>query len=320
MDDLVLIVDDDAGIKDSIYEFLTRSGYNSITASSAEEALELIKSKRVNVAITDIMLPGKDGLQLTDLMKQNHDIDVIVMTGYSGEYSYEEAIKKGASDLIFKPFRFEELLLRLKKVLKNRQLVKDRDRVLSKLEKLAITDGLTKLYNLRHFYNQLEVEIGRSIRYGHSLALLLLDIDKFKMYNDTYGHLEGDKVLVRLSQIIKSCLRTMDSAFRYGGEEFTVILPETKGEEAKNVANRIRTAVESERFLPEPDKVVTITISIGLTEYVKNEQLSTFIKRADQAMYNSKAKGRNRISSLFVEPASNQSNRNPNQPEITDHK
>jgi two-component system cell cycle response regulator len=311
MDELVLIVDDDADIKNSMHEFLTRSGYNSITASSAEEALELIKSNCVNVAITDILLPGKDGLQLTDLMTQNHDIDVIVMTGYSGEYSYEEAINKGASDLIFKPFRFEELLLRLKKVLKNRQLVKDRARVLGKLEKLAITDGLTKLYNLRHFYNQLEVEIGRCIRYGHSLALLLLDIDNFKVYNDSYGHLEGDKVLVRLSQIIKSCLRTMDSAYRYGGEEFTVILPETKGEEAKNVANRIRTAVELERFLPEPDKVVTITISIGLTEYYKKEQLSTFIKRADQAMYNSKARGRNRISSLFVEPASNQDNRNP---------
>jgi two-component system cell cycle response regulator len=312
MDELVLVVDDDAEIKDSIHEFITRSGYNCITASSAEEAVELLKSNHVNVAIADIMLPGKDGLELTDIMKQKHDIDVIVMTGYSNEYSYEEVITKGASDLIFKPFRLEELLLRLKKVLKNRQVIKDRARVLDKLEKLAITDGLTTLYNLRHFYKQLEVEIGRCSRYGHSLSLLLLDIDNFKMYNDSYGHLEGDKVLVRLSQIIKSCLRTMDSAYRYGGEEFTVILPETKGEEAKNVANRIKRAVELERFLPEPDKVVTITISIGLTEYFKNEQLSKVIKRADQAMYNSKAQGRNRISSLFVEPPSNQNN--PEQP------
>jgi two-component system cell cycle response regulator len=313
MDELVLIVDDDAEIKNSIYEFITKSGYNCLKASSAEEAVELLKSNHVNVAIADIMLPGKDGLELTDIMKQKHDIDVIVMTGYSNEYSYEEVITKGASDLIFKPFRFEELLLRLKKVLKNRQVIKDRARVLDKLEKLAITDGLTTLYNLRHFYKQLEVEIGRCSRYGHSLSLLLLDIDNFKRYNDSYGHLEGDKVLVRLSQIIKSCLRTMDSAYRYGGEEFTVILPETKGEEAKNVANRIKRAVELERFLPEPDKVVTITISIGLTEYFKNEQLSAVIKRADQAMYNSKAQGRNRISSLFVEPPSNQNNHNPGQ-------
>jgi len=314
MDELVLIVDDDAEIKDSIHEFITKSGYNCITASSAEEAVELLKSNHVNVAIADIILPGKDGLELTDIMKQNHDIDVIVMTGYSNEYSYEEVITKGASDLIFKPFRFEELLLRLKKVLKNRQVIKDRARVLDKLEQLAITDGLTKLYNLRHFYKQLEVEIGRCSRYGHSLSLLLLDIDNFKIYNDSYGHLEGDKALIRISQIIKSCLRTMDSAYRYGGEEFTVILPETKGKKAKNVANRIKRAVELERFLPEPDKVVTITISIGLTEYFMNEQLSTVIKRADQAMYNSKAQGRNRISSLFVERPSNKNNHNPGQP------
>ena len=311
MDELVLIVDDDVEIKNSMHEFITRSGYDCISASSAEEAIELLKSNHVNVAIADIILPGKDGLELTDIMKQNYDIDVIVMTAYSNEYSYEEVITKGASDLIFKPFRFEELLLRLKKVLKNRKIIKDRARVLDKLEKLAITDGLTRLYNLRHFYKQLEVEIGRCSRYGHSLSLLLLDIDNFKKYNDSYGHLEGDKVLVRLSQIIKSCLRTMDSAYRYGGEEFTVILPETKGEEAKNVANRIKRAVELERFFPEPDKVVTITISIGLTEYFKNEQLSTVIKRADQAMYNSKAQGRNRISSLFFEPPSNQNNHNP---------
>jgi diguanylate cyclase (GGDEF)-like protein len=189
----------------------------------------------------------------------------------------------------------------MKRVLKERQITRERNRILSKLENLAITDGLTKLYNLRHFYTQLEIEIDRCSRYGHSLALLLLDIDNFKMYNDSYGHLEGDKVLIRLGKIIKSCLRTMDSAFRYGGEEFTIILPETSGQEANTVAQRIKTAVELESFIPEAGKIVTITISIGVTEYVLKEKLSIFIKRADQAMYNSKAKGRNRISSLFVE-------------------
>lgn len=301
MDEHILIVDDDAAIRDSMHEFITRSGYDSLTAESAEEALDLLKSSNVNLIITDIMLPGKNGLQLTDLIKQDYDIDVIVMTGYSENYSYEEAINKGASDLVFKPFRFEELLLRMKRVLKERQITRERNRILSKLENLAITDGLTKLYNLRHFYTQLEIEIDRCSRYGHSLALLLLDIDNFKMYNDSYGHLEGDKVLIQLGKIIKSCLRTMDSAFRYGGEEFTIILPETSGQEANTVAQRIKTAVELESFIPEAGKVVTITISIGVTEYVLKEKLSIFIKRADQAMYNSKAKGRNRISSLFVE-------------------
>ena len=308
MDEHILVVDDEADIKNSLHGFIQKSGYNSLTASTSEEALELLKSNRVSVIITDIVLPGKDGLYLTDIIKQEYDIDVIVMTAYINDYSYEEIINLGASDLVFKPFRFEELLLRLKRVLRERQFAKERVRMLGKLQKLAITDGLTKLYNSRHFYNQLEVEIGRFSRYNHPLSLLLLDLDNFKVYNDSYGHLEGDKVLVRISQIIKSCLRKIDSAYRYGGEEFTVILPETNGQKANNVAQRIRTAVELESFYPEPGKAVSITVSVGVTEYFKNEKLSTFIQKADQAMYNAKADGGNRISSLFTVEKSNNNN------------
>jgi len=301
MNDDILIVDDDEGIRDPMHEFMAKVGFNAFAAASAEEAIEVLKANTIEVVITDIKLPGQDGLELTDLIKENFDIDVIVMTGYSGSYSYEEAINKGASDFIFKPVRFEEVLLRLKRVIRERQLAKDRERILEKLEKLAITDGLTKLYNLRHFYNQLEVEVDRSNRYGHSLGLLLLDIDRFKAYNDTCGHLEGDKVLIKLCQIIRSCLRTMDSAYRYGGEEFTVILPETSGEEAETVAHRIRKAVEAEKFFPEPNKPYQVTISIGVTEYCKEEEFADFIKRADKAMYLSKLAGRNRVSTLFAE-------------------
>ena len=301
MNDDILIVDDDENILDPMHEFMTKVGFNAFAAASAEEAIEVLKANTIEVVITDIILPGRNGLELTDLIKANYDIDVIVMTGYRGDYSYEEAINKGASDFIFKPVRFEEVLLRLKRVLRERQLGKERVLILKKLEKLAITDGLTKLHNLRHFYNQLEVEVDRSNRYGHSLGLLLLDIDRFKVYNDTCGHLEGDKVLIKLCQIIRSCLRTMDSAYRYGGEEFTVILPETSGEEAETVAHRIRKAVETEKFFPEPNKPYQVTISIGVTEYCKEENFADFIKRADKAMYLSKLAGRNRVSTLFAE-------------------
>ena len=298
----VLIVDDDLSVRNTIDEYIANAGFSTLAASSAEEALELIEKNNFAVVITDIRLPGLGGLELTKVIKQKNGSDVIVVTGYSDDYSYEEAINIGASDFVIKPVRLEELLLRLRRVLKERQLSTERTRMMQKLQKLATTDGLTKLYNSRSFYSQLELEVDRYNRYKHPLSLLLLDIDNFKEFNDNFGHLEGDKVLVRFSQIIKSCLRTNDSAYRYGGEEFTVILPETNGDEAKTVAQRIRSSLETEKFKPIPDRNAKITISIGVTQYFPKEELSAFIRRADKAMYLSKKNGRNRVSVLLAEP------------------
>ncbi len=297
----ILIVDDDVAVRNTMYEYITTAGYYSKAVPCAEDALDILDKDNFHVVVTDIMLPAMGGLELTRLIKRNNTSDVIVMTGYSDDYSYEEAINIGASDFVIKPVRLEELLLRLKRVLKERELTNERIRMMEKLQKLAITDGLTRLYNSRSFYSQLELEIDRSNRYQHPLTLLLLDIDHFKNYNDRFGHLEGDKVLVRFSQIIKSCLRTNDSAYRYGGEEFTVILPETAGEEAMTVAQRIRAALEDEPFSPKNGEAVKVTISIGVTEYNPKEELTTFIQRADQAMYRSKRSGRNKVSMLYAE-------------------
>ena len=304
----ILIVDDDVAVRNTMNEYISTAGYRSEAVSCAEEALEMLDNKSFHVVITDIILPAMGGLELTEIIKKDKDSDVIVMTGYSDDYSYEEAINIGASDFVIKPVRLEELLLRLKRVLKERDLTNERIRMMEKLQKLAVTDGLTKLYNSRSFYSQLETEVDRFNRYKHPLALLLLDLDHFKDYNDTYGHLEGDKVLVRFSQIIKSCLRTNDTAYRSGGEEFTVILPETGGEEAGTVAQRIRAALEAERFSPVNGKEVKITISIGVTEYQPKEELSTFIQRADRAMYRSKQKGRNMVSALYAEAPADSTN------------
>ena len=300
----ILIVDDDSSVRNPMNEFIKLSGYNSFGASSAEEAIDILKTTSMQVVITDVMLPEMGGFELTKLITQEYDSAVIVITGYSDIYSYEEAIKMGASDFIIKPLRFEELLLRLKKVLAERELANDRGRMMEKLQKLAITDGLTKLHNSRSFYSQLEVEVDRFNRYKRSLALLLMDIDHFKKYNDSYGHLEGDKALVKIAQIIKSCLRKLDSAYRYGGEEFTVILPETSCKEAQNVAQRIKSALKAEKFIPKQEKEAKITISIGVTEYYPGEQLSEFIQRADKAMYLSKEKGRNKVTTLIGEEVS----------------
>jgi diguanylate cyclase (GGDEF)-like protein len=306
MAEYILIVDDDADIRQQLSEYIDLSGYISSTAADAEEAINLLKNKKYDVVITDIKMPGMDGLALTDTIKKRYASDVIVITGYSENYSYEEAVKKGASDFVFKPVRLEELLLRLKRVLRERQLRKHRNYILEKLQKLAITDGLTKLHNSRHFYYAIELEIDRSKRYNHPLGLLLLDIDNFKQYNDSYGHLEGDKVLATMGRTIKSLLRTMDSAYRYGGEEFTIILPETNIAKAETVGQRIRAAIKSAQFFPEPGKPVSVTISVGVTQYSPQETVSSFVQRADKAMYISKQHGKNLVTALLSDQADNQ--------------
>lgn len=296
----ILVVDDEPAIGKLVGSIMTKAGFTCQVAHNAEQALECMRDKEFAVVVTDIMMPGMDGLKLTDIIKSNYTSDVIVMTGYSAEHSYEEAVAKGASDFIFKPIRYEELILRIKRVLEERRYRKEREVLLENLQRLALTDGLTELYNSRHFYNQLELEVNRSNRYKHPLSLLLMDIDNFKKYNDTYGHLAGNDVLIRLGQIITFCLRKMDTAYRYGGEEFTVILPETNDEEAVNVAERIRSSIESHKFSPEPGKVASVTVSIGVTDYCPDEDMASFVKRADKAMYITKKQGRNKVSLLLA--------------------
>lgn len=292
----ILIVDDDHEVRSAIDEFLSMLNYATQTAVSAEEALDLLKTESFDVIITDIILNGMDGLEMTQRVKERYNTEVIVVTGYTHEYSYEEAIRKGADDFVFKPMRFEELLLRLRRVLRERKLTHERLQMLEKLKQMAITDDLTRLYNSRHFYDQLQQEISRFDRYHHPISLLLIDIDYFKTYNDRYGHLEGDRILHRIGGVISSCLRKMDTAYRYGGEEFTAILPETPSDAAYKVAERIHETIGRE--LSDSVNGEQITVSIGLTEYRPGESMNDFIKRADQAMYIAKGKGRNQINRL----------------------
>ena len=165
-------------------------------------------------------------------------------------------------------------------------------------QELSITDNLTKLYNQRHFYNQLTIEIDRSKRYKNQLSLLMLDVDDFKRYNDSFGHLEGDDVLIRLARIIQRNIRGSDSAYRYGGEEFVIILPEAKKEESAVVAERIRQEFKKETFSPEKEKKVNVTVSIGASELLTDDNLTDLIERADKRMYEAKKQGKDQVVSL----------------------
>jgi diguanylate cyclase (GGDEF)-like protein len=298
----ILIVDDQPAIRHMIREGVIDLGYFGFEAADGIEALEILEKEPMDLVITDISMPRLDGMALTQAIKGKYEINVIVMTGLIGNFTYEDVIAKGASDFILKPIRIQELLVRIKRVLRERIIIAERNRIESELresegryQELSITDNLTKLYNSRHFYNQLTTEINRSVRYNRSISLIMMDVDDFKKYNDSYGHLEGDGVLIRLAEVIRNSLRRQDQACRYGGEEFIVILPETTGEQGRIIAERIRGGFRQETFTPAPGKNTHVTISIGVAELQPQEDMMHFIDRADKNMYAAKAAGKDKV-------------------------
>lgn len=295
----ILVVDDEDVIRDTVYHAMAYAGYTCLTARDGHDALAILEDHHVDVVITDIQMPNLNGIELTKIIKEKYDSNVIMMTGFVRDYRYEEIIEEGASDFIQKPVSIKELIMRVKRVLRERTLVRERNIMIEalqesekKYQELSITDDLTNLFNSRYFYNKLSYEINRANRYNHPLTILLFDVDNFKKYNDTFGHLEGDKVLIRLADIIRGCIRCTDSAYRYGGEEFVVVLPETKGEKGLIVAERIRQGFKNITFIPEEGKAEQVTVSIGVAEYLPDEALEEFIKRADQRMYRAKQRGK----------------------------
>ncbi len=294
----VLVVDDDEQVRDALHEMVLNSGFKSAAAADAHSALSVLKNHPVEVVLADIQMPDMDGLELTRLIKQKFDTDVILVTGFAESHTYEEAIGIGASDFILKPVRLPELRARIQRIFRERKLWKERESLLEQLKKLAITDGLTNLYNRRHFFRQLEMESNRAERYGRILSLLFFDVDQFKRFNDTYGHMAGDEALQSISRASIQCLRLADTVFRYGGEEFAVLLPETPGAQAVVAAQRLKNDVADIAFSVEGGDTASLSVSVGVTEFMAGEDLERCIKRVDQAMYVAKRAGGNQVHYL----------------------
>ncbi|MFA7291534.1 MAG: diguanylate cyclase [Rhodocyclaceae bacterium] len=160
---------------------------------------------------------------------------------------------------------------------------------------LSITDGMTGLFNARHFAHRLREEMDRCQRYQHPLALMVLDVDNFKQFNDNHGHVHGDQVLIQLADCITRCLRCTDQAFRYGGEEFVALLPETDLDEAEAAAERVRAMFANAVISPTVDQPVQCTASIGVTTFIPGESPRDFVARADSGTYEAKRLGKNRV-------------------------
>jgi len=293
---VVLVVDDEHSIRDMLSSALQAVAYDVISCEDAEQALEMVQHKPADVAVVDVLLPGADGLQLCRQLQDKDGTEVILITGNDRRYSYADAAASGASDFILKPIKINELLLRVDKALAVRRTRASRDRLMDELRRLVITDGLTGLFNSRHFFERLEVELSRTVRYGRSLALLMLDVDRFKAFNDRFGHQEGDRALRAVADALTTGIRASDSAFRYGGEEFAVLLPETAADGAMLVARRLVEAVATRRFGPEGAAEAELTVSVGVAARRDGETSKDLLRRADEALYASKNAGRNRAT------------------------
>ena len=194
--------------------------------------------------------------------------------------------------------KIENLAYFSRDITAQRQIEQELRQSEKRYKELSITDDLTKLFNSRHFYITLQLEMERANRYQRPLALLMIDIDNFKEFNDTYGHLSGDKVLAKTGEVIRDALRDADTGYRYGGEEFTVILPETVGPGAVEVAERIRKELAAMPLSLEAKHSRYITASMGVSELQAKDKLSEFIRRADKNLYAAKTEGKNRV--LFI--------------------
>ncbi|PID78459.1 MAG: diguanylate cyclase response regulator [Gammaproteobacteria bacterium] len=301
MKEKILIIDDEPEIRDLLAELLEDEGYTIYQAEDGVEGLEVFKNEDLDLVITDVRMPSKSGIELlSDIRESSAEVDVIILTGQSDEATAIDCLRTGAYDYLLKPVEDIDVLLNsVNRALQKRNLEKQNKLLIKQLEDMAIRDPLTGLYNMRQFYSYLEEEISRSSRYKHDFCLLFLDIDHFKQVNDTYGHLFGDYVLKKIGRIMESALRSTNKLFRYGGEEFVVILPETSKHEGVQIAERLMDTIRGQIFKYEGHQA-KITISIGGATYpeqstIKNE----LIKFADKALYQAKEAGRNRC--IFAE-------------------
>lgn len=293
----VLIVDDEEIMRDLLGDILGDEGYKVFTASSGFEALQFVEKEAVEIIISDIMMPGISGLEmLVKAKKIDPLLDVIVMTGYASIESAVESMKAGATDYLTKPLNVDHVRIVVKKIV-NKRVLELKAEESEYYKKLSQLDGLTELFNHRYFQQLLDIEIARSRRSQRPLALIILDVDDFKIFNDVNGHPSGDMILKKLSWLLKKHFRDCDFVARYGGEEFATILPDTDKTKGIAIAKRIcqvvnETPFEQENALPRGK----LTISLGLAAYPEDAQTrKELVEYADIALYQAKKNGKNQV-------------------------
>jgi diguanylate cyclase (GGDEF)-like protein len=309
----ILVVDDEDTIRGILSRVLGQEGYQVTVAESGEEALEIFGKDPHPLVLTDIRMGGMSGMELlTEIRGINSETHVIIMTSYATLETAIQALRSGAYDYLVKPFEDLDLVkasisratekIRLSREVQSLiEMLKEKNEELESKNRIlaekASYDGLTQLHNHRHFQETLAMEVSRSLRHGRTFSLIFMDVDLFKNYNDTHGHLKGDGVLRTIGEILKNILRKADLAARYGGDEFIMLLPETDKEAGLGVAEMVRKTIESHPFFGrEVQPCGKVTVSVGVATFPEDGTNSaTLIQRADTALYEAKSRGKNLV-------------------------
>ncbi len=297
----ILIADDEPVSRRILEAALRRMGYDVVVAEDGNEAWSKLSEHGVRLLIADWMMPGLDGLELVRRirsMRTDRYVYTMLLTSRSQKQDIIHGLAAGADDYITKPFDRDELMVRIRAGERVVRLEEDLASRNEQLRRLTLIDELTGIGNRRAFESTLSRLHDHSRRYRRALSVVMIDIDRFKAYNDTLGHRAGDEALKQVARLIGSGTRSADLAFRYGGEEFVCLLPETDEHGGLVVAERLRRTVE-DAALPHPGTAAggVVTISCGIATLEPGGALSqdALVRTADEALYAAKRAGRNRV-------------------------
>ncbi|WP_170289410.1 response regulator [Metabacillus lacus] len=285
--ELIMLIDDDTTLLMFLKDELEKDGYSVMAYADPERALASFYDLNPDCVVIDVHMKSQHGLQVLNSLKelmQKSYVPTIMISVDSSKETRVQSYSGGADDFILKPFDLEEFKIRL-----GNQLQKKRS-----IDELVLVDELTRLYNRRFLAGAFERLMNQMSRENVAFSIAILDLDHFKNINDTYGHPAGDKVLMEFANIMRQQMRPSDLVFRYGGEEFLILLPKTDGKTAKQVLERILSELHRTEFISE-DSAFRVSFSAGVMEIRESNDLQIVLDLVDGALYEAKAAGRKNV-------------------------
>lgn len=305
----VLVISDSSSTRLLLKTYLASAGFEAINWLPNENILHLIENHGVHVVLLDIPMKRHDGYRVCRLLKNNPKtqyVPVILLCDYNLEERSMKGYAAGADDFLNKPVNRLELIVRVRSLCRIKLLndaleekIKELRQTQYKLKELVVRDELSGAFNYRFFKQQLAQEISRSQRYQIPVSLIIFDIDNFKKYNDSYGHPQGDKIIKRFAHLIQENIRKVDILSRYGGDEFSLILPGANFDATVTVAEKLRSLVENAYFPGRNKPLRNITVSAGIATFPEDaKDAEELIQLADIALYLAKDRGKNQTASV----------------------